>query len=77
MYATRSQHMRAEAFAVRPGIAERLGLPYMDGALGFSAVALAVFSVFVLGQTTAQDVPGDPGYFVDRQAIYVGLGQAF
>ena len=74
MYATRSQNMRAEAFAVRPGIAERLGLPYMDGALGFSAVALAVFSIFTLDQATRGDVPGSPGYFVDRQAIYALLG---
>ena len=32
MYATRARRARPEPFAVRPGIAERLGLPYMDGA---------------------------------------------
>ena len=74
MYATRARQARPEAFTARPSIAERLGLPYMDGALMLSAVALAAFSVFVLRQTTVHDVPGSPNYFADRQAIYVGLG---
>ena len=38
MYATRARRARPEPFAVRPGIAERLGLPYMDWPLGFAAV---------------------------------------
>jgi rod shape determining protein RodA len=74
MYATRARPARPESFTVRPGIAERLGLPYMDGALAFSAVALAAFGVFTLSQATLHDVPGDPNYFVDRQAIYAGIG---
>jgi rod shape determining protein RodA len=74
MYATRTRRARPESFAVRPGIAERLGLPYMDGPLAFSAAALAAFSVFVLGQATLHDVPGSPHYFVDRQTIYVAIG---
>jgi rod shape determining protein RodA len=74
MYATRTRRARPEPFAVRPGIAERLGLPYMDGALTLSAAALAAFSVFALSQSTLHDVPGSPNYFVDRQAIYAGLG---
>jgi rod shape determining protein RodA len=74
--ATRSRRARDEAFTLRPGIAERLGLPYMDGALFFAAISLVVLSVFVLDQTTASDVPGDPGYFSDRQTIYAVLGIA-
>ncbi len=74
MYATRARQARPEPFAVHPGIAERLGLPYMDGALAFSAAALAAFSVFTLSQSTLHDVPGSPNYFVDRQAIYALLG---
>lgn len=74
MYATRTRHARPAAFAVRPSIAERLGLPYMDGTLALSAIVLAVFSVFTLSQATAGDVPGDPSYFIDRQAIYAGIG---
>lgn len=74
MYATRARRARPEPFALRPGIAERLGLPYMDATLGISAVGLVAFSVFVLGQATQHDVPGSPGYFVDRQTIYAILG---
>jgi rod shape determining protein RodA len=74
MYATRARHARPEAFTVRPGIAERLGLPYMDGPLALSAIALAAFSVFTLAEATRHDVPGSPDYFVNRQAIYAGVG---
>ncbi len=76
MYATRTRRARPEPFALRPGIAERLGLPYMDAGLGFAAFALVAFSVFTLGEATKHDVPGNPGYFVDRQAIYAVLGLA-
>jgi rod shape determining protein RodA len=74
MYATRARRARPEPFAVHPGIAERLGLPYMDGPMAIAAIGLAAFSVFVLAQATLHDVPGDPYYFADRQAIYAILG---
>jgi rod shape determining protein RodA len=74
MYATRARRARPEAFTARPSIAERFGLPYMDVGLGFAALALVAFSVFTLGQATQNDVPGNPGYFVDRQIIYAVLG---
>ncbi|MET0306266.1 MAG: rod shape-determining protein RodA [Solirubrobacterales bacterium] len=74
MYATRARRARPEAFTARPSIAERIGLPYMDAQLGFAALALVAFSVFTLGQATQGDVPGSPGYFVDRQIIYALLG---
>jgi rod shape determining protein RodA len=74
MYATRARRARPEPFTVRPGIAERLGLPYMDAALGFSAVALAAVGIYTLDHATAQDVPGSPGYFADRQIIYAVAG---
>ncbi len=74
MYATRARRARPEAFTARPSIAERIGLPYMDAQLGFAALALVAFSVFTLGQATQGDVPGNPGYFVDRQIIYAVLG---
>ncbi|HEX5376635.1 MAG TPA: rod shape-determining protein RodA [Solirubrobacterales bacterium] len=76
MYATRARQAKLEPFAVRPGIAERLGLPYMDGPLALCAAALAAFSVFTLSQSTLHDVPGSPSYFVDRQAIYAAFGIA-
>jgi rod shape determining protein RodA len=74
MYATRTRRARPEPFAVRPGIAERLGLPYMDAQLGIAALGLVAFSAFVLGQATSHDVPGDPGYYVNRQALYAMVG---
>jgi rod shape determining protein RodA len=74
MYATRTRRARPEPFAVRPGIAERLGLPYMDITLGVAAIGLAAFSVFTLSQATLHDVPGSPHYYLDRQAIYAVLG---
>jgi rod shape determining protein RodA len=76
MYATRTRQARPEPFAFRPGIAERLGLPYMDASLAIGAIALAAFSVFTLSQATLQDVPGSPHYYVNRQAIYTVLGIA-
>jgi len=76
MYATRARQARPEAFTARPGIAERLGLPYMDGPLFGASLALAAISVFVLAETTQRDVPGSPGFFADRQAIYAALGLA-
>ncbi len=50
--------------------------PTWTRTLVVSAVALAAFSVFVLGQATVRDVPGSPGYFADRQAIYAAIGLA-
>jgi rod shape determining protein RodA len=74
MYATRARTARSEPFAVRVGLAERLGLAYMDWPLTIAALALVAFSVFTLGQATTHDVPGNPGYYVDRQALYGVLG---
>jgi rod shape determining protein RodA len=74
MYATRTRNARAEPFAVRVGIGERLGLAHMDWPLTLATVALAAFSVFTLAQATVNDVPGSPHYYVDRQAIYSVLG---
>ncbi|HET8814489.1 MAG TPA: rod shape-determining protein RodA, partial [Solirubrobacterales bacterium] len=65
---------RPEPFTVHVGIGERLGLAHMDLPLAFSAVALIAFSLLALGQATQNDVPGDPNYFLERQAIYAGLG---
>jgi rod shape determining protein RodA len=77
MDAVRTRRARPEPFSMRPGIAERLGLPYMDATLGLAAVALAAFGIFTLGQATMHDVPGNPGYYVDRQAIYAMIGLIF
>jgi rod shape determining protein RodA len=73
-YATRTRNARPEPFAVRVGIAERLGLAHMDWPLTIAAFALIAFSVFVLGEATQNDIPGDPHYYLERQAIYAALG---
>jgi rod shape determining protein RodA len=60
--------------ARRSGFAERLSLPYIDGWMLASAVGLIAFSCFTLAQATADDVPGDPLYFVLRQMVYALIG---
>jgi rod shape determining protein RodA len=49
----------------------RLDFPLLAGAIG-----LIAFSIFTLGEATAEDVPGDPHYYVIRQAIYAVIGIA-
>ncbi len=71
---TASRRARAVPFSTRPGIAERLGIPYLDPLLLIAAVALGGFSIFTLAEATLHDVPGSPYYYVERQSIYVGLG---
>jgi rod shape determining protein RodA len=74
MSAVAARRGRPVPFSSRPGIAERLGIPYMDPALLFAAVALVGFSIFTLADATLHDVPGDPYYYVQRQSIYAVLG---
>ena len=74
MYATRTRNARPEPFTVHVGIGERLGLAHMDWPLTIAALGLIAFSVFVLGQATKNDIPGDPSYYLKRQAIYAVLG---
>src|SRR5262245_18469346 len=74
MYQARTRNSRVEPFAVHAPIAERLGLAYMDWPLAGAAIGLVAFSIFTLGQATSHDVPGSPGYYVDRQLIYGVLG---
>jgi rod shape determining protein RodA len=74
MYATATRRSRSVPFSTRPGIGERLGIPYMDPLLLLAAVALAGFSIFTLAEATLHDVPGSPYYYVERQSIYAGLG---
>jgi len=74
MYATRTRQARPEPFAVHVGIGERLGLAHMDWPLTIATFGLIVFSLLTLGQATQNDVPGDPDYFLQRQAVYAVLG---
>jgi rod shape determining protein RodA len=60
----------------RAGIAERLGLAHMDPLLSFATVALILFSIFALAETTKGEIPDNPYFFVVRQSIYAVLGIA-
>ena len=74
MYPTTARRARPAPFSSRPGIAERLGIPYMDPLLLLAGVALIGFSIFTLAEATLHDVPGSPYYYVERQSIYAGAG---
>jgi rod shape determining protein RodA len=50
-----------------------LTLPF-DPILLLAVIALCVASLVVLTGATADDIPGDPHYYVNRQAVYFGVG---
>ena len=60
----------------RESLLERAGVMRLDFPLLAGVIGLIAFSIFTLGEATAQDVPGDPHYYVIRQAIYAVLGIA-
>lgn len=60
----------------RESLLERLGVMRLDFSLLAGAVGLIAFSIYTLGQATAEDIPGDPYHFVIRQSIYAVLGIA-
>lgn len=72
--ATRAARTAPRPLEARPGLAERLGLPYMDLPLAGAAIALGLLSALVLAAATRGDVPGDPYYFAERQASYCAVG---
>ncbi|MDQ3934369.1 MAG: rod shape-determining protein RodA [Actinomycetota bacterium] len=52
----------------------RSALLRIDPLLLIAAVGLIVCSVYVIGQATEDDIPGDPNYYELRQAIYAVVG---
>jgi rod shape determining protein RodA len=58
----------------RTGIAERFGLPYIDGMLFGAALGLIAFSIFTLAVATPDAVEGQPLFFAVRQTIYALIG---
>jgi rod shape determining protein RodA len=48
----------------------------LDLALAGAAIAIIAFSAYTLGVTTREDIPGDPYFYVIRQAIYAVVGIA-
>ena len=59
----------------RPAVSVRALLLGSTPALALAVVGLAVCSLIVVGSATADDVPGDPHYFVNRQAAYFLAGR--
>lgn len=57
-------------------LVERLNLPYFDGWMLAGAIGLIAFSCFTLAEATADDVAGNPLYFVLRQLSYGLIGVA-
>jgi rod shape determining protein RodA len=49
----------------------------LDPLLTLAVVGLSVCSVVNLAAATANSVPGDPHYYSERQAIYLGVGLLF
>ncbi len=58
------------------GSGKRLGFP-LDPLLTLAVLGLGIASVMTLGTATREAVPGDPGYYVDRQAVYLVVGAIF
>jgi len=53
-----------------------LRLPF-DPLLTLAVLGLAICSVVTLGAATKNLVAGQPHYYVDRQAVYLGVGFLF
>ncbi len=49
------------------------GLP-LDPLLTLSVVGLGIASALTLGTATREAIPGDPGYYVNRQIVYLVIG---
>jgi rod shape determining protein RodA len=63
----------AEESPAVPGARTRRGLP-LDPLLTLAVVGLGIASAMTLGTATREAVPGDPGYYVTRQVVYLVVG---
>jgi rod shape determining protein RodA len=61
----------ASAVAPEPGLGLRLGL---DPLLLLAVLGLGICSIVTIAQATADDIPGQPSYYVYRQLIYFVVG---
>lgn len=64
----------ASRMRARPGLLDRLAIPYMDLPMIGAALGLAAVSVLVLAATMQGDIPGDPYFYAKRQTAYVAIG---
>jgi rod shape determining protein RodA len=60
----------------RSTLLERSGVLHLDLVLLAAGIGLIAFSIYTLGVATQEDVPGNPYYYVVRQAIYAVVGIA-
>lgn len=67
---------RAVPAAARANLGTEVGafVRHLDYLLLISLGAVVAYGLWVLEAVTRTDIPGDPGYFVFRQEIYVGVG---
>ncbi len=59
---------------IEPRSRSRLRAPAIDGWIIFAALGLMAVSLTTIAGATRNDIDGNPGYFVTRQAIYFGIG---
>ena len=65
--------IQAPERAPEPSARTRRGLP-LDPLLTLAVIGLGIVSVMTLGVATREAIPGDPGYYVNRQAVYLVIG---
>jgi len=58
-------------------VEERRSLLPFDLLLTLATLALAACSLVTLNGASSSDVPGNPHFYVDRQAVYFGVGLVF
>jgi rod shape determining protein RodA len=61
------------------GLSDRLRATFggLDWILLVAVVAISALSVFIVGEATRNDVPGNPRFYVDRQILFIAVGAVF
>lgn len=61
------------------GLSERVRAAFggLDWILLLAVVAISILSVFIVGEATLKDIPGDPRFYVDRQILFIAVGTVF
>jgi rod shape determining protein RodA len=52
----------------------RAAIVGLDWLLLFAVAAISTFSIFVVGKTTEDDIPGDARFYMDRQILFTVMG---
>ncbi len=61
------------------GLSERVrgAVGGLDWIMLLAVIAISALSVFIVGEATRKDVPGDPRFYVDRQILFIAVGTVF